>query len=82
MASVNMISVDELFNKKFFIPSYQRGYRWTKTQIDELLDDLYDFISHSKDSNDYYCLQPIIVKAKSNDELELSRSFHNRSRRA
>lgn len=71
MASVNMISVDELFNKKFFIPSYQRGYRWTKTQIDELLDDLYDFISHSKDSNDYYCLQPIIVKAKSNDEWEL-----------
>lgn len=71
MASVKMISVDELFDKKFFIPSYQRGYRWTKTQINELLDDLYDFVSHSKSENDYYCLQPIIVKAKSDKLWEL-----------
>ena len=25
--------------ESFFIPSYQRGYRWTKQQVEELLED-------------------------------------------
>ena len=32
--------VDGLY---FFIPSYQRGYRWTKTQIYDLCNDLLDY---------------------------------------
>ena len=64
MARVTMKSIDELFGKSFFVPSYQRGYRWTETQIRELLEDLYDFASSKRESGDYYCLQPVIVKAK------------------
>ena len=26
---------------KFFIPSYQRGYRWGKDEVERLLDDVY-----------------------------------------
>lgn len=26
----------------YFIPSYQRGYRWDKKQVEELLDDIYE----------------------------------------
>ncbi len=40
----------------FRIPSYQRGYRWEKRQITELLDD----IAKSDSSVPYY-LQPIVV---------------------
>lgn len=25
---------------RFFIPTYQRGYRWTKSQVSTLLNDL------------------------------------------
>lgn len=64
MAEVTMQSVSYLFGETFFIPTYQRGYRWTETQVKELLEDLYDFVSTKKDENDYYCLQPIIVKKK------------------
>jgi hypothetical protein len=47
----------------FFIPSYQRGYRWDKQQVEELLDDIYTFaIKHDKTEKEFYCLQPIIVK--------------------
>lgn len=50
----------------FIIPSYQRGYRWTKDQIIQLLTDLYDFGAEKSNGNslvgEYYCLQPIIVK--------------------
>lgn len=40
----------------FFIPSYQRGYRWDKEQIEKLLDDILENGSNN------YCLQPIVVK--------------------
>lgn len=51
----------ELFD--FFIPSYQRGYRWTE-QVTKLLDDLLEFYLSSPTNNDIYCLQPIIVKRR------------------
>ena len=44
MATVELKPISDLFNQSFFVPSYQRGYRWSKTHIDELLEDLYDFL--------------------------------------
>lgn len=49
--------------ESFFIPSYQRGYRWTKQQVEELLEDIWEFISkNKKEDEEFYCLQPIVVK--------------------
>lgn len=45
---------------KFFIPSYQRGYRWDKEQVEQLLDDIYE------NGTTNYCLQPIVVKNNEN----------------
>lgn len=56
---------------RFFIPSYQRGYRWDKDQVTDLLDDFYEFIITSKNTEDKYCLQPIVVKQLSNGKYEV-----------
>lgn len=40
----------------FYIPSYQRGYRWGKDEVTRLLDDIYS------NGNNNYCLQPVVVK--------------------
>lgn len=57
MATVELKSISELFGLRFFVPSYQRGYRWTTVQVRELLEDLYDFSDDNKrEDNDYYCL--------------------------
>lgn len=46
----------------FFIPAYQRGYRWGK-EATKLLDD----ISEIDERREYrYCLQPIVVKKRDN----------------
>lgn len=50
-------------NHHFYIPSYQRGYRWDKKQVEDLLKDISDFASNSK-RGDFYCLQPVVVKPK------------------
>lgn len=47
----------------FFIPSYQRGYRWDDLQVEDLLKDIWDFAKNDeKKKSDFYCLQPIVVK--------------------
>lgn len=57
--------IAELLGMNFLIPSYQRGYRWTKQQVQDLLDDINSFtplpICNSNDKT-WYCLQPIVVK--------------------
>lgn len=58
--------VNDLLEMKFFIPSYQRGYRWKKTQVKNLLDDILEFRIQSEDKSKdvFYCLQPLIVTKK------------------
>lgn len=57
---IELQSIGELLGKNFFIPSYQRGYRWTGQQVKDLLDDIEEF-RHSK-VHGFYCLQPLVVK--------------------
>lgn len=47
--------------KKFFIPSFQRGYRWESKQVKDLLQDLEEFVASAE--NNYY-LQPLVVRPK------------------
>ena len=47
----------------FYIPDYQRGYRWGKTEVETLLNDIYEYGGKVKKSDtDNYCLQPIVVR--------------------
>ena len=48
----------------FYVPSYQRGYRWGKDEVLRLLNDVY------QNGRNTYCLQPIVVR-KSGDAFEL-----------
>lgn len=68
-------SVNDFKKETFYIPDYQRGYRWQPTQVEQLLNDLWGFYleSHNKAVNDIfpYCLQPIVVAQKSDDTWEL-----------
>lgn len=68
-ADIKLIPVAELLDGKhrFFVPDYQRGYRWTPQQVKELLEDLLTFaITEGRTKGSYYCLQPVVVRK--NDE--------------
>ena len=63
VGELTLKSVYDLLDKNYFIPSYQRGYRWGKRQVQDLLEDLYAFaIDGRKPRDSFYCLQPIVVK--------------------
>lgn len=71
-------SINQLMENSFFIPSYQRGYRWTEKQVEELLEDIWAFAINPPKQEEgkvrpFYCLQPIVVKQKNDiaDEWEV-----------
>lgn len=67
--NIELRNIKSLSGLHFYIPAYQRGYRWTATQASQMLKDFKEF-ADKKDSSklkqkEFYCLQPIVVKAKS-----------------
>ena len=79
----NKDSADELTLKKvgdicddknnFYIASYQRGYRWGKDEVEALLNDIYE-VYKKDDSEQKYCLQPLVVKNRE-DRPECTRTL-------
>ncbi len=65
--NIGLKTIGELFGTRFFIPSYQRGYRWTKQQVVDLLNDINEF---KAEGGNFYCLQPLVVKQREEDMLD------------
>lgn len=65
--SILLLSVKQLQNKQFVIGNYQRGYKWGKKEILELLNDINEYDSNSG----LYCLQPIILKPLETSNKEI-----------
>ena len=61
---IELKSISDLQGMVFFIPSYQRGYRWTQQQVKDLLNDVNEF---NDDNNGFYCIQPLVVKKREED---------------
>lgn len=62
---IDLIPIEKLNDSSisFYVPRYQRGYRWGKTEIELLLKDISDV-----DSGQKYCLQPVSVSWKEDDK--------------
>lgn len=69
-SNIRLLPIYELLKEEFFVPSYQRGYRWTQRQVLELLQDIEDFRA-TAEKDDFYCLQPVVVKQHSSNGWEV-----------
>ena len=63
---IGLKTIGELSGLNFFIPNYQRGYRWTRQQVKDLLNDINEFDA-SKDG--FYCLQPLVVRLHNEKDI-------------
>lgn len=69
-----LLTVNNLCQYSFYIPAYQRGYRWTSQEVKDLLNDIDEFRPREiQDSDDktWYCLQPLVVKNISTNRFEV-----------
>lgn len=72
--SLRLRPVGDLLHETFFVPAYQRGYRWTPIEVKALLDDIDAFRVQARRSPDpsvYYCLQPVVVVKRDDGSWEL-----------
>lgn len=61
-------TIGELKDYRFYVPSYQRGYRWTEYEVTALLEDINEF---SSEGGKRYCIQPLIVKRRTDGSFEI-----------
>lgn len=54
---IDVISV----KTKYFIPSFQRGYRWEEKQVLDLLNDIWNWNAKEQNKQYKYCLQPLVI---------------------
>lgn len=74
MNSIELKTLNELAQYSFYIPAYQRGYRWTSQEVLDLLNDIDEFIPREiqgTDDKTWYCLQPIVVKQREGNSYEV-----------
>lgn len=73
---LDLVPISELISSdfNFYVPSYQRGYRWGADQVNQLIEDLEEFekYHYSSDKNKFYCLQPLVVKERCNQIIEVN----------
>ena len=70
---VDLLVDDEGRPRRFWIPSYQRGFRWKQLQVRHLLDDIWDFAQKSDEfsKDGFYCLQPIVIRIQNESRIEV-----------
>lgn len=66
--AITEIEVGKVINSEneYFVPAYQRGYRWTKKQVKDLLNDIWNWQENAR-----YSLQPIVVNQLDDGRIEL-----------
>lgn len=69
---IELREINKLIRENFFIPTYQRGYRWDEKQVTELLEDVYEFMHKGNtQAGEFYCLQPIVVKKRNDNRYDV-----------
>lgn len=67
-------TINEFQEYRFYIPAYQRGYRWSEKEVVDLLTDISEFKPREVEDTDektWYCLQPIVVKKRTDEQYEV-----------
>ena len=62
-------TITDFEGESFFIPDYQRGYRWNEREVLDLLNDWNDFYKDNRGSS--YFMQPIVVKLRETGSWEV-----------
>ena len=70
--NIELREINKLIKENFFIPTYQRGYRWDEKQVIELLNDVREFMHKGNiQAGEFYCLQPIVVKKRPDGKYDV-----------
>ncbi|SHE46299.1 DUF262 domain-containing protein [Pedobacter caeni] len=65
------LTIEAVFqDDQYIIPLYQRNYAWEEKEINQLIQDIWDFASDDLESN-YYIGSLVVHKRKLNDDIKV-----------
>lgn len=70
-AEAEVVTVREILNKNLSLPGYQRPYKWTTRNVNELLDDISRAAEESEKSSDYRYRVGTIIVHKNKGNLDI-----------
>lgn len=70
-AEAKVVTVGKILNKTFSLPGYQRPYKWTTRNVNELLDDISRAAEESEKSSDYRYRVGTIIVHKNKGNLDI-----------
>lgn len=62
-------SIKEIFQDKYIIPLYQRNFAWEETEIEKLLQDIFE--SYNTHKNQYFLGSLIVIRRKNTNIYEV-----------
>ena len=66
------LNIKALFNEaEYIVPIYQRNYAWSKKEIEQLIDDINDYVSDDNLNEKNYYIGSLIVYKRDNGLLEV-----------
>jgi len=66
------INIEALFrNDNYIVPIYQRNYAWRKKEIEQLLDDINDYVCNESLKEKNYYIGSLVIYRRSNGVLEV-----------
>lgn len=66
------LDIKTLFSKsEYIVPIYQRNYAWRKKEIEQLIDDINDYVSDNNLKNKNYYIGSLVVYRRDNGLLEV-----------
>lgn len=67
---ISIVAIKDLEDCNFRVPNYQRGYRWTRQQVKDIIDDIFEFTIKfiNNGQKGIYCIQPLVVQKSHNEE--------------
>ena len=69
---IELREINKLIKERFYLPTSQRGYRWDTQQVEDLLNDVYEFKEKANTQNgEFYCLQPIVVTKRDDGRYDV-----------
>ncbi|MFL9908900.1 DUF262 domain-containing protein [Paraburkholderia sp. RL17-337-BIB-A] len=73
LKTVFQLRIDEAGRPfRYYIPAYQRGYRWEPKQVTQLLEDIWEFTKRANPQpEEFYCLQPLVLRLKEDGSYEV-----------
>lgn len=65
------LTISQFFQNSYIVPQFQRGYAWKDAQVNDFLQDIYEFLD-SQGNNPIYLLGQVIVSySRGPEEFEL-----------